>query len=184
MTARSTTSWQALDPRKKNRLLCTLTAYRQASGSLFDWTLARRLIDGHPFSFEGHDYLRGIYRDESALVVIRKAAQMGASEYAISRALHFAVTRGGRVIYFFPSDNDVGEFSRDRFAPAVAESDYLTGLVRDTDTFIPLYKRARLARQAGADVPATSASADQSAGNIDEAAATDTVAVSSAPAES
>ena len=82
----------------------------------------------------GHDYLRGIYRDESPLVVIRKAAQMGASEYAISRALHFAVTKGGRVIYFFPSDNDVGEFSRDRFAPAVAESDYLSGLVRDTDT--------------------------------------------------
>ena len=134
LTVRSTASWQALDPRKKNQLLSTLTSYRQASGSLFDWTLARRLIDGNPFSFEGHDYLRGIYREESALVVVRKAAQMGASEYAISRALHFAVTNGGRVIYFFPSDNDVGEFSRDRFAPAVAESEYLTSLVRDTDT--------------------------------------------------
>ena len=119
---------------KKNRLLDTLTAYRQVSKSLFDWTLARRLIDGQPFSFAGHDYLRGIYGDESPLMVIRKAAQMGASEYAISRALHFAVTRGGRVIYFFPSDNDVGEFSRDRFAPAVGESDYLSGLVRNTDT--------------------------------------------------
>jgi len=134
LTARSTASWQALDPKKKNQLLSTLTSYRQASGGLFDWTLVRRLIDGNPFSFEGHDYLRGIYREESALVVVRKAAQMGASEYAISRALHFAVTHGGRVIYFFPSDNDVGEFSRDRFAPAVAESEYLTGLVRDTDT--------------------------------------------------
>lgn len=134
LTEKSAASWRDLTPEKKNRLCGTLTAYRQASESLFDWTLARRLIDGEPFSFAGHDYLRGIYRDESPLVVIRKAAQMGASEYAISRALHFAVNRGGRVIYFFPSDNDVGEFSRDRFAPAVAESDYLSGLVRDTDT--------------------------------------------------
>jgi hypothetical protein len=67
-------------------------------------------------------------------MVIRKAAQMGASEYAISRALHFCVAHGGRTIYFFPSDNDVGEFSRDRFAPVVADSDHLRNLVRDTDT--------------------------------------------------
>ncbi len=67
-------------------------------------------------------------------MVIRKAAQMGASEYAISRALHFAILRGGRTVYFFPSDHDVGEFSRDRFAPAVEESPYLKALVRDTDT--------------------------------------------------
>lgn len=59
---------------------------------------------------------------------------MGASEYAISRALHFSITYGGRTMYFFPTDNDVGEFSRDRFAPAVEESEYLTNLVRDTDT--------------------------------------------------
>ena len=114
--------------------------FHQDSSRLLDWSLTRRLIDGQPFSFRGHEYLKGIYEDQSPLMVIRKAAQMGASEYAISRALHFAVTQtasnggGVRVIYFFPSDNDVGEFSRDRFAPAVAESDYLTALVRDTDT--------------------------------------------------
>jgi hypothetical protein len=95
---------------------------------------AARLIDGQKFSFPGHQYLRRIYADESATMVIRKAAQMGASEYAISRALHFCVAHGGRTIYFFPSDNDVGEFSRDRFAPAVADSDYLRSMVRDTDT--------------------------------------------------
>ena len=68
------------------------------------------------------------------MVVIRKAAQMGASEYAISRALHFAITRGGSVMYFFPSDQDVADFSRDRFAPAIGQDRYLAGLVRDTDT--------------------------------------------------
>jgi hypothetical protein len=117
-----------------------LTDYRLGSESLYDWTLLHRLIGGQPFRFEGHTYLRDIYQDEAPLMVIRKAAQMGASEYAISRALHFAVAKtkangsGCTVVYFFPSDHDVGEFSRDRFAPAVAESAYLTSIVRDTDT--------------------------------------------------
>jgi len=96
--------------------------------------LARRLIDAEPFSFRGHEYLRGLYADESPTMVIRKAAQMGASEYAISRALHFAILHAGRTIYFFPTDHDVGEFSRDRFGPAVEGSPYLKALVRNTDT--------------------------------------------------
>ncbi|MHB8868424.1 MAG: phage terminase large subunit family protein [Thermoleophilia bacterium] len=91
-------------------------------------------MGGREFDFAGHEYLQGLYLDESPSLVIRKAAQMGASEYAISRALHFAVSKGGTVIYFFPSDHDVAEFSQDRFGPAISESEYLTGLVRETDT--------------------------------------------------
>lgn len=98
------------------------------------WTIANRQIGGREFDFRGHEYLRDIYADESPFIVIRKAAQMGASEYAVSRALWFACTRGGTVVYFFPSDHDVGEFSRDRFAPAVKDSPYLSGLMRETDT--------------------------------------------------
>jgi len=111
-----------------------VTASLKASPSLSDWCVARRLIGERRFSFEAHKYLGGVYTDESPFMVIRKAAQMGASEYAISRALHFAITKGGRIIYFFPTDHDVGEFSRDRFQPAVAASPYLRALVRDTDT--------------------------------------------------
>lgn len=111
-----------------------LASSRKASKRLVDWTLAWRLIEGHPFSFKNHEYLIGLYEDESPTVVVRKAAQMGASEYAISRAMHFSITHGGRTMYFFPTDNDVGEFSRDRFAPAVESSEYFTRLVRDTDT--------------------------------------------------
>jgi hypothetical protein len=62
-----------------------------------------------------------------------KAAQMGASEYAMTKALHFACKVGGRVIYYFPTDNDVAEFSRDRFAPAVKDSPRLSARVRDID---------------------------------------------------
>ena len=114
--------------------MARLTSCLPASSRLIDFAGAHRLIVGEPFSFSGHEYLKGLYLDESPFLVIRKAAQMGASEYAITRALHFAVTLGGRVIYYFPTEHDVGEFSRDRFAPAIEESDYLKGLVRDTDT--------------------------------------------------
>ena len=110
-----------------------MTSSLAASPTLAKWVLTYRQIGGEPFSFKGHEYLRGIYRDDSPFVVIRKAAQMGASEYAISRALHFCVVHGGRAMYYFPTDNDVGEFSRDRFGPAIRESDYFSALIRDAD---------------------------------------------------
>ena len=91
-------------------------------------------IGGAPFSYQGHKYLRSIYHDDSPFMVIRKAAQMGASEYAISRSMHFAAHYGGTVIYYFPTDNDVGEFSRDRFSPAIKDSPYLSARVKDTNT--------------------------------------------------
>ncbi|MBN1460102.1 MAG: phage terminase large subunit family protein, partial [Armatimonadetes bacterium] len=94
-------------------------------------------------------------------MVIRKAAQMGASEYAISRALHFADVHGGTVIYYFPSDHDVREFSKDRFAPAIMESDYLRSRIRDTDTaglkqigIGSVYLRGALSRPRMKSVPA------------------------------
>ena len=36
-----------------------------------------RLENGQPFSFEGHEYLRGLYADEATRIVVRKAAQLG-----------------------------------------------------------------------------------------------------------
>ena len=112
------------------RLLRSLAA----SPRLSEWAAATRVLDGRPFDLRGHRYLRKIYDDTQPLLVIRKAAQMGASEYAISRALHFCITHGGTCIYYFPTDNDVGEFSRARFGPAVRASRYFSALVRDTDT--------------------------------------------------
>jgi hypothetical protein len=123
-----------LTDEQKSQGLARVRDYLGGLPSLADWAHARRVIDGRPFDLRDHQYLRGIYEDDHPYIVIRKAAQMGASEYAISRALHFAVTKGGRTIYYFPTDNDVGEFSRDRFGPAINRSEYLSGLVKDTDT--------------------------------------------------
>ena len=81
-----------------------------------------RRIRGRPFSFEGHEYLRELYEEHHDYTVIEKAAQMGASEYAISKALHLCASRPGTcVIVFFPTDQDVRDFSRHRVAPAVED---------------------------------------------------------------
>lgn len=81
-----------------------------------------RRIKGRPFSFQGHEYLRELYEEHHDYTVIEKAAQMGASEFAISKALHVCVTRQGTcVIVFFPTDQDVRDFSRHRVAPAVED---------------------------------------------------------------
>jgi hypothetical protein len=111
-----------------------MTHSLRTSERLIDWTAAHRVIAGREFDFTDHEYLKGLYLEEGPHVVIRKAAQMGASEYAISRAIHFAACKGGSVIYFFPSDHDVAEFSQDRFGPAIEQSEYLAALVRNTDT--------------------------------------------------
>ncbi len=79
-----------------------------------------RTIRGLPFSFDGHEYLRELYEEHHPYVVIEKAAQMGASEFAVSKALHVCLSRPGVcVIVFFPTDQDVRDFSRHRVAPAL-----------------------------------------------------------------
>ena len=42
-----------------------------------------RLENGQPFSFSGHEYLRGLYEDESARIVVRKAAQLGITTWSL-----------------------------------------------------------------------------------------------------
>src|SRR5664279_4047597 len=90
------------DLGRKRRLVSRALTLCRESADPAVWALGCRVIDGRPFSFAGHEYLYGIYSDRATSIVIRKAAQMGASEYAISRALHFAVRNGGRIMYYFP----------------------------------------------------------------------------------
>lgn len=62
--------------------------------------------------------------------MVEKAAQMGASEWAISAAFWFAETAPRtRVIYWFPTDTDVADFSRDRITAAIADSEHLQRIV-------------------------------------------------------
>ena len=97
------------------------------------WTTKYRTISGRPFSFTGHEYLRQIYADSHPYIVVRKAAQMGFTEWAVSRSLHAVIHHPMRVLYFFPTDNDVRAFAKDRFTPAM-QTDYFMRLMGDSDS--------------------------------------------------
>ena len=100
---------------------------------LATWSLQKIRLDGKPFSFEGHEYLRGLYDDTSPHVVVIKAAQLGVTTWAILRSLH-ACQSGLTVLYYFPTRTDVLDFSRSRVAPLIAANPFLARSVRDTDT--------------------------------------------------
>lgn len=93
------------------------------------WNRRNLVLDGSPFSFSGHEYLREIYESQHEYTVIEKASQMGASVYALSKSIWACETRGMTVIYFFPTESDVQDFSRDRFERIVNESPHVASLI-------------------------------------------------------
>lgn len=111
----------------------TSPATRASSEPLALWAEKRIRLEGKPFSFEGHEYLREIYDDGSPHVVLSKAAQIGGTTWSILRSLH-ACLSGLNVAYFFPTRTDVLEFSKSRVGPLVADNPFLQKELRDTDT--------------------------------------------------
>lgn len=106
---------------------------RATSEPLASWATRKIRLDGRPFSFEGHAYLRAIYDDTAPHIVLSKAAQIGGTTWAILRSMH-ACIGGLNVGYFFPTRTDVLEFSKSRVAPLIAENQFLAKLMRETDT--------------------------------------------------
>src|SRR5688572_32556281 len=111
----------------------TSPATRAASEPLGLWAEKRIRLEGKPFSFDGHEYLRAIYDDTSPHVVLSKASQVGGTTWAILRSLH-ACLSGLNLMYFFPTRTDVLEFSKSRVTPLVADNPFLRSELRDTDT--------------------------------------------------
>ncbi|MCH6590974.1 MAG: phage terminase large subunit family protein, partial [Proteobacteria bacterium] len=110
-----------------------LPATRAVSEPLADWALRRVRLDGRPFRFEGHAYLKAIYDDTAPHIVLSKAAQIGGTTWAILKAFH-ACAMGLNVMYFFPTRTDVLEFSKSRVGPLLADNPFLSRLMKDTDT--------------------------------------------------
>lgn len=100
---------------------------------LLDWTTRRRslLVPGKPFDLAHHKYLKAIYEDDSPEIVLMKAGQVGTSEYLISSALYAADELSATALYVMPTDQDVSDFSAQRFGPAVQPevSAYLASVV-------------------------------------------------------
>ncbi len=98
---------------------------------LLAWTTLNRrmLIPGRPLDFTRHAFLIGLYECTAREVVVFKASQLGVSEYLVSYALHAADERKATVMYVFPTDGHVSDFSSARIGPAIEASPYLQSIV-------------------------------------------------------
>lgn len=111
---------------------------RRAAGTpemdLLTWScLYRRMLKpGVPFDLTRHPYLVEIYQQKAPRKVLLKASQQGASEYAVSYALHGAGVRDATVLYIFPTDRAVSDFSKARLGPALEASPLLAQLMVDS----------------------------------------------------
>lgn len=94
------------------------------------------VLDGRPFSFEGHEYLREPYADDHPHQVEKKCTQVGCTVKAILKVLHRAKSRRYKgILYLFPSKTDVLDFSKSRVTPLIDDNPETIGRwIRDTDS--------------------------------------------------
>jgi hypothetical protein len=108
----------------------------ESSVPLGEWAEALPVIlDGKPFTFRRHEYLRTPYADEHPHQIFMKAAQLGLTSLAMLRAIYAARYRAFRgILYLFPSRSDVIDFSKGRVSPLIEENPETIGeWVRETD---------------------------------------------------
>ena len=108
----------------------------QASPWLWAWYYKLRLSSGE-FRVQGHEYQIGIMQCRSQVKVDVKSPQMTFTESEVIATLHGMIhgdyPKG--VLYLFPTDDDVGEFSKARFAPLIEYNPQVIGkYVRSTDS--------------------------------------------------
>src|SRR4030067_1009539 len=123
-----------VEERQRKETLATALVearLRSRGWDLLAWTsVHRRMLKiGVPFDLTRHAYMRAIYENQARRLVVYKASQLGASEYALSYALHAADARGGTGLYILPTDAIVSDFSAARLWPAMEASPYLEGIV-------------------------------------------------------
>lgn len=113
------------------------------------WACRYRTIRGEKFSFKEHPYQKAMINDMHPKQVICKAAQLGISEIMLTKVFWFGdYSIGGpsaKIIYTFPTFNDMLTYSAARIPPIIQESarikegDYLYEDFVFDDTEIPPY---------------------------------------------
>ena len=102
-----------------------------------DWVERSSIIlDGKPFTFERHEYLRTPYQDNHPDITEMKAAQMGLTSKAMLKVAYGARYAGYRgILYLFPSKSDVTDFSKGRIDTLIDDNPETIGRwIRDTDS--------------------------------------------------
>ena len=107
-----------------------------ASPAYWAWLKEIKLQNGR-FGFEGHEYQKEPMTYTGRRKCLMKGTQGGFTECEVVVSLHGMIHNRYPlgVLYMFPTADDVGEFSKSRFAPLIAANRKTIGkYVRDTDT--------------------------------------------------
>ena len=96
-----------------------------------DWAVDHIVTPkGEKLDFYDHKYLVDIYNDTAQEMVVKKAAQIGVSTYAINKSLWFGDTHDVSIIYTMPTASDVADFSKARITPVIQSSPHLSRNVK------------------------------------------------------
>jgi hypothetical protein len=123
-----------------------------------------------PWSFEGHEFQRGILADPSTDLVIRKCAQVGLSEISVRMILGItSIYQGITAIFTLPTSSEAGLFAKGRFDPVISASPYLSeNIERDTDNVSVkkigqsfIYIRGTYTTRAAISIPASCLTSDE-----------------------
>jgi len=101
------------------------------------WVVSNKIkLGGHTYQIKDHEYQADIMACDDRVQVCIKGAQMGITEVWVLKTLwgmiHGRYPKGA--LYLFPTQNDVGDFSKARFDPLI-ESNYAVGsYVNSTDS--------------------------------------------------
>ncbi|MEM4167941.1 MAG: phage terminase large subunit family protein [Candidatus Caldarchaeum sp.] len=94
------------------------------------------IVEGRRFDLLSHPYQAEILDNTARVSVFCKGAQIGFTTVALLQTLHGLIY--GRypsgVLYLFPTDRDVSDFSRVRLGAFVKQNECLAGVIRDTDS--------------------------------------------------
>ena len=90
-----------------------------------------RFSPNAPFSFVGHEYLKGIYDCEADDISVMKSNQVGGSTWLIFSSLFYADVYGANVFYAYPTYADMETQVQSRINPLIGYSEYLSEKIRN-----------------------------------------------------
>ncbi|KKL62117.1 hypothetical protein LCGC14_2188460, partial [marine sediment metagenome] len=109
------------------------------------WAIHNRikLMGGTVFTLDGCRYIGEIMRDEARHIVVMKGTQARITTLFMLRAIHSLIYRKypKGVIYYFPTEKDVEEFSKTRFGPLISDNPCIRKVVNRTKTNSVFIKR-------------------------------------------
>ena len=99
-----------------------------------EWAVGMELrVDGRPFSLKGREYVRDVIRDQSAEIVIPKAAQMAFTVTALTKTMHNVTERHWNGLYLLPVKIGAIPFVQARIDPIISSNDGLKEKFQSVD---------------------------------------------------